>query len=563
MLAARRVYAYLMSGISLGTLVAGVAMLIGVLLGRLGLGPSDGVVFGGEQVVREQLTLATALIVVSLPVWLIHWSLVERSARPDRPGGLLELNAPERALYFALAFTILLAVAATAVVSAIEGSILRLSGADAGWRDIGGDVGRAVVSFGFWAYHLRIRDRDWSRRTLTHQAAFLPRVYRYVAALVGLLVLAFGIGSLVEVALRSLLGDRGDAFGIGGPWWAYPLASAVATTLVGTAVWVGHWADASRIMAMPGARGDSERVSDVRLAAFVATIVVTALIGLTSVAIAAGTAIELMLGVASPDGGGHPARHVLVPLVTALPFLVAWWLHARWLRAEPIARATAGGVDTVDRLRLYPTLLVGLAFLAIGAAWLIRLLLTVVAGRPALSGDDVMLQQLAQFVPVVAIGLAVWAWRWPRVAARAQSDPLGEARSATRRSSILVVVAACVLAAIVAGGAVLYRLFGALFGVSFGGDPIAELGLPIGVLVVAGVIGTWFGRLLRTDTKVRAGADDAESGPSVSEVLLRLSGPADGIDHAMAALGSATPTGYALEQVSAGSPPEGAIAEAS
>jgi hypothetical protein len=549
MQAARRIYVYLMSGISLGTLVAGVAMLIGVLLGRLGLGPSDDVVFGGDDVVREQLTLATALIVVSLPAWLIHWSMAERSVRPDRPDGLLELNAPERGLYFALAFAILLAVGATAVASAIDGAVLRLAGADAGWRDIGGDLGRAAVALGFWGYHLRIRERDWSRRTLTHQAAFLPRAYRYVAALVGLLVLAFGIGSLVDVAVRALVDDGGEVFGPGGPWWSYPLGGAVASTLVGGAIWVGHWADATRIMAIPGPRGESEGRSQVRLAAFVATIVATAAIGLTFVAMAAGTALELALGVASGSDGGDPMRRVLVPLLTAVPFLVAWGVHTVWLDAEPIARDLAGGIDTVDRLRLYPTLLVGLAFLAVGAAWLIRVLLTALSGSAVVGGDDVVVQQLAQFVPVVAIGLSLWAWRWPSVAARARRDPLDEAQSTTRRSAILVVLGVCVLAAIAAGGTVLYRLFGSLFGVSFRGDVIAELSLPIGVLVVAAIIGIGFGRLLRSDSAVRAAADAAEPTSTVREVVLRLTGPADGMERAMAALGSATPSGFALEQV--------------
>lgn len=85
---ARRLYVYLISGIGMGMLVAGLTMLLSVLFGRLGLAGS---VLGGEgDVIGQQLTLASALIVVGLPVWLIHWLAAERSVRPDRPDAALD-----------------------------------------------------------------------------------------------------------------------------------------------------------------------------------------------------------------------------------------------------------------------------------------------------------------------------------------------------------------------------------------------------------------------------------------------------------------------------------------
>jgi hypothetical protein len=110
---ARRLYVYLISGIGIGMLVGGLTMLLSVLFDRLGL---RGAIIAGEgDVIGQQLTLASALIVVGLPVWLIHWLAAERSVRPGREGAALERTSDVRGLYFALAMGILLLVAANGV----------------------------------------------------------------------------------------------------------------------------------------------------------------------------------------------------------------------------------------------------------------------------------------------------------------------------------------------------------------------------------------------------------------------------------------------------------------
>ena len=61
---ARRLYVYLLSGISLGVLVAGVSMLLTVLLQSVGLS-FGGPQLGGGDVTGQQLTLALALTVLT------------------------------------------------------------------------------------------------------------------------------------------------------------------------------------------------------------------------------------------------------------------------------------------------------------------------------------------------------------------------------------------------------------------------------------------------------------------------------------------------------------------
>lgn len=555
MQAARRIYVYLMTGISLGALVTGLTMLAAVLLEQLGLGPSGELIGGSDETLRQQLTVATALTVVSVPVWLVHWLAAERSVSPDRPGGLLELNAPERGLFFALALAILLAIGATGISSAIQGAIIKL-GPGGEYRDVGGDLARGIVALAAWGYHVRVRGRDWQLRTLTHQAAFLPRVYRYGATLVGGLVLLFALTRLLELAGRAMIGAPTFDPGDGSPWWMYPLADGLSGAIVGGALWVGHWQHAARLVTEPGARGESERASRVRLAAFVAALVATAAATIGFLGTGIGAGLQLLLGVSEPTNAAEAIGMVVVPILSAAVFAAALALHARWLDAEPMARASADGAATVDRLRLYPVALVGLAFGAVGTAWLIGILIDAAFGSRAVFGDAARSSEFAQFAPYAALGWLAWAWRWRAVARRAAHDPAGEAASTTRRATSLLALAVSILVGIACAGGILYRVFGSLFGVELPGNPMSELSLPIAGLIVAAGVALWHGRLLRADGRLRP-QRDVEAEPARRTVRLLLTGPQDGMDAALAALGSSTPSGYALE-IEAGRSPDAA-----
>ena len=81
MQAVRRLYLYVMSGITLAVISYGLVLLLRVLLdGVFPDPPYDD--FGSS---REQLSQAIAMLGVGIPVWAVHWWLVQRSLRPDRP----------------------------------------------------------------------------------------------------------------------------------------------------------------------------------------------------------------------------------------------------------------------------------------------------------------------------------------------------------------------------------------------------------------------------------------------------------------------------------------------
>ena len=115
---ARRLYVYLIAGVGMGMLVAGLTILLSVLFDRLGLG---GTVLGGEgDVIGQQPRSPPHSSSSASRYGSFTGSRAERSVRPDRPGAALERTSDVRGLYFALALGILLAVAASGMSVVIQ-----------------------------------------------------------------------------------------------------------------------------------------------------------------------------------------------------------------------------------------------------------------------------------------------------------------------------------------------------------------------------------------------------------------------------------------------------------
>ena len=547
---ARRLYLYLLSGISLAVLATGLAMLLTVLLEELGLGPS-GSSLAGEDVVGEQLTLASALIAVSLPVWLIHWFLVERSTAPARPSGDAERTSTVRGLYFALALAGLLLAVTIGLSLVIEAIVVRIAEApDFRSRSVGAGLATAVVAGAGWAYHFGLRSRDWSRGPIRGDSAWLPRAYLYGAALIGLLVLLAGVTQLLELAGRIAL-DEPPPFDTSATWWAVPLAEALSGLLLGGLVWVGHRAYAEVLVRDTGWRGTSERPARLRLAYFVAVLVA----GATGTIFFLGDGVRSGLAIALDISEGETipqqALLVLLPLMSAIPYAATWRVHARWVEGEAAASGDTHRAETAARLRIYPVVLVGLAFAGVAVARLLAVLIEVTSGgRPALSGGDVLAEEVARWAPLAVLGIGVWGWRWASAGTRSEHDPEGEAGSPTRRAALLLVLAASILSGIVAAGVIFYRLFGGLFGIPQAADPVVELSGPIGTLVVAAVIGLYHGTRLRRDQAIRDRVEVPAAPALPVQMIVRLRGH-EGADlpALVAALRAQLPQGYAVETI--------------
>jgi hypothetical protein len=92
---AQRVYFYLMSFIGLGTLVAGLSILFGVLIDLIIHAAGTSLTTSASWW-REQLALCLALLIVGTPMWLYYWNGVLKRVRT---GGIEEWRALSRRIF--------------------------------------------------------------------------------------------------------------------------------------------------------------------------------------------------------------------------------------------------------------------------------------------------------------------------------------------------------------------------------------------------------------------------------------------------------------------------------
>ncbi len=552
----KRLYLYLMSGITLGVLAVGLRMVLVVLFDAIGLGRGD-FIGGDPNADRQQLSLAAALIGVGLPVWATHWWLAERGLRSGTTHSDAERGSAVRAFYLTLTLAVLLLFGAAAGIELLReliGGILASGDSqDFLIPDAGGSLATLVVTGIAWTYHVSIRRRDMRVGPLADAAAWLPRVYLYGAALAGVLAFIQSIGDLVAVIGDQLLAPAGAVREPGAG--SFQAASSLSVIAVSGVIWLGHWWYAARLVRDAGWRGDSERPARLRIAYFVGVILFAAFSVIRLSAAALSAVLVPLFGASSAFGenvtGGDLARVVGVSLVSAVPWAIAWWFHRAWLSNEAAASGDPQREATAVRLDLHAAALVGLGFGAVGFAWLLGMAVDVIFGGNRTVGDG-WRSELAIFVPMALIGSGVWLWRWWRIQARHAAQPTAEASSAVRRSYVLILLAGSVISSLGSAALVLYRLFGAILGANLGGDTVGELSIPIGVLVVAGIVALYHGSVLRRDLALRAAEippEEATAGPAEAQHRLVLIGPpGSDLSLALADLRADLPPGYRLDE---------------
>ncbi len=209
MATARRLYLYVVSAAGLILMVAGSAILLEVLINKVGVGQPP---TGGVHVDRDMLSLAIALGLVGFVVWLAHWSIVERMVTGPSAGaaelapGTADAAAAERrsivrSVFLALVAWTSLVYAATLGAGLAGRAIADVLGAPQvsplsttslsvpSLLPIGDawSLSIILVLCAVWAYHAWIRSRDVRQGpAIKGAAAWVSRFYLYYAAFTGL-----------------------------------------------------------------------------------------------------------------------------------------------------------------------------------------------------------------------------------------------------------------------------------------------------------------------------------------------------------------------------------------
>jgi hypothetical protein len=509
----RRIYAYLLAfaGLAMVSLAAAnlAQVLIDVLLGAP--------LANTDPFVRDAVSLWGATALVGLPVWLLHWLWIQRTARAD-PG---ERTSTLRRLFL---YAVLGGAVLVMGVSVRE-MLLKLMNPSAGFASLGAQIDVilrplpfALVAAVVWLAHWRIAASDRAQVGETGGSATLRRWYTYVAAFVGLLFLLNSARELVEVLWRAIAG--------GGALTTGAIAQPAADTLVGLGIWLVHWVVVP--LRLPEAARRDDGVSLLRsvyLFFALAVGVVGTLLGASQLLY---YAVGRLLGVDRPGGvGGDLLQAAAGPGSAVIVYGVAWAYQRQAVRHQAAAFSEAPRQAGIRRLYTYVIALVALSVLTSGVAGLLWTLCDVLFAPGATTGDF-WRERVALFATLVIVGLPVWLLHWHPGAGSAD-----EARSLARRLYVYLSLIAAMLTVVAAMAGVVYRLLGLVLGGTFGQDVATDLAHAVALAAVAGLVAVYHWRVLRADARLGQAEFVATEATAVVEIH---AADAESLGRALAAL---------------------------
>ena len=120
-------------------------------------------------------------------------------------------------------------------------------------------AGFMPVGVVIWWWHRRVLRTESAQYGVSAEGAMVRRVYYYVVAATGLVLLWFGAAETVSALLDWALGAGGKG---GGPAiWVEPLATGLSLLVVGVPVWAMHWRTVQGIARRQDDAGLTERMS--------------------------------------------------------------------------------------------------------------------------------------------------------------------------------------------------------------------------------------------------------------------------------------------------------------
>jgi hypothetical protein len=521
----RRIYAYLLAFAGLAMVSTAAANLAQVLIDVVLNAP----LATTDRYVRDSVSLWGATALVGLPVWLLHWLWIERTARTD-PG---ERTSTLRRLFL---YAILGGALLVLGVSTRE-VLVRLMNPSAGFASLGALVDVivrplpfALVAAAVWLGHWRIAANDRAQVGETGGSATLRRWYVYVAAFVGLMFLLNGAHTLIEVLWRAAAGGSAPT--------TAAIAQPAADALVGLGIWLTHWVVLPLRLPEAARRDDGASVlRSVYLFFALAVGVIGALLGASQLLY---YAVGRVLGVERPGGvGGDLLQAAAGPASAVIVYGIAWAYQRQAVRRQAAAFDEAPRQAGIRRLYTYIIALVALSVLTSGVAGLLWTLCDVLFAPGATNGDF-WRERVALFATLAIVGVPVWLVHW-------HPDPgsADEARSLARRLYVYLSLIAAMLTVVAAAAGVVYRLLGLVLGGTFGQDVATDLAHALALASVAALVALYHWRVLRADARLGESAAStvavveapAPPQPVATVALIEIHAPdADSLSRALSSL---------------------------
>lgn len=474
----RRWYIYLVSFISLQALTWAI---ISLLQNLLVYGRRDGVAFE-----TDSLSWQIAIILVTLPVFLVHWLWAQRLAQKDSE----EQTSWVRGLYlygvivsFLIpilfnGFELLQLLFQLLIKTEPRSYDLRLTPAGAALTQILPIIVLAVL----WFYHYRLAGTS-TQSTTPLKTTRRWCVFGFSAA--GLTMTAVGTVTLLRWVLLQLGGETV----IGNAFWR--LSSELARLSIGIPLWLIFWHQAQQRFTQAD---EGELYSTLRKFYLYVIIFVTALT-------AVGAATGIFAGILRSILGLPAQGDIRDPIAIIVVMATLWFYHARVLQQDIQASNEQPKQATIRRLYWYLIAAIGLAAFLVGFGGDISVLI-----RSFSSAFITELrEQLAWFTAALVAGLPVWLWPWRQAQAAAASP--GEAGAHEREAIVrkiylyfyIFVATMTVLASAVY---LVYSLVSLILGANTSLNLGAELAQAIAYAIIAVAVWLYHGATLRSDTRL-------------------------------------------------------------
>jgi hypothetical protein len=274
----------------------------------------------------RSLSDGLARMLVGALLWRINW------LRWDALIVALDVEARTALRRFYLYAATVLSAALTLVPAAglLNRLLLQIFGVapPADLPDLAGPLAMLPIGLLAWRWHWGQVSDEANRYGDTPESANVRRLYYYLVAAVGLVLLWIGLVDILRALLDWLILGS-DTLSTG--FRAEQLANGISMLTVGAPVWALHWRAVQRVARAQGASAQAERTSGPRRAYLYGVALVGALLILFDLATVIYRLLLLLLGDASADLFGTETLNSLVRSGVAIVF---WIVHVLAIRGD-------------------------------------------------------------------------------------------------------------------------------------------------------------------------------------------------------------------------------------
>ncbi len=466
----RRFYFYIVSFVALMMAANGVVQIAVFVLDGL----FDTAVVSAD---RTRLAVGLSLTIVGLPLWFIHWRIIQRKVG--------ELPVETRSILRKVYIYVVLAVGAAFFL----GAAMQLLQFILRTEDFSGGPWAAVPIWGaIWLYHWRLENEEGQP---TDDTLAVRRLYIYLFAAGMLSVAAVGAAIVIHTILREAYDAlSSSALATRSGLWGAGTREAVGSSIVAGAAWAAHW--------LYFARGDYD--STLR---HLYLNVYAMLGGFVTILIALGILIynvlQWLIGVPDNDLARDHFRF-LPAVVTSIAvgggILAYHWLVSEWERGL--------SAEQIGPRRAYPYVLaaIGLGTLAGSVVTLVILAVGVLTegGDAAIVGQELWRNTLVMALTLGILGGPLWGYYWYKTQSRVNAGDVAERTSQPRRIFLYGVIGVGMLAFLGGASFVIFVFFRELLDGDMS-EVLRDGKEAVGFLAGVAVFVPYYWGVLRTDRR--------------------------------------------------------------